>query len=612
MLELRFTFLTELLGEDDEDYRKILSRSVALGIGIMIYHDLKGVYCVADELFSLYGLSCLLVYFDNFVKPVECLLPGPYEKLDWHRGSAHGCYATDSTAEWYARSCSNSQPDLGVKMEDPSTHNACAQNKGSHIESAPASLCMQQGLSGIILGHAANQMKDVVNTDIHISEAGPQDFLRDPSQIPGDNLQSSSLQKAPKSSNKVKPLRAKSWKMKVTKQGRKNQNVVTIGNAQRAAKKARSKLLGQGNAVTFEKVVELMLQNCPSLKNLGFHIDDVPSLQELVESELKVNNAILSHLAVRNVTTLYDLNQDILSTEGVATFNELRIGPLAFHPLIIEHFHPPKRLYRISSEEVMGYLSDYVGKDVARNIELQYFLSYIKKRRNFPSKNKLGVRFQNFGLLVSQIRCQKLGLCTIKSPVTRPREEKLEERLRSESHRFSETILEPNNDSEDIQFMKLSSREEFCTYHLNTHQMAIGNRLGEGIVFHHLVDRYGSKHVTWVNAETESGLPYDIIVNELQGQSLILVKLTWTKEDDCFEISDYEWEMATNKDRNFIIIRVFLSDVSGFVRLVWFPNPSKLCEEGKIKLSLAAPQYQPVGVDEKSGFYRCYEVQDGF
>ena len=42
--------------------------------------------------------------------------------------------------------------------------------------------------------------------------------------------------------------------------------------------------------------------------------------------------------------TLYDLELSLVKRESVATFEELVLGPLLKHPLVIQHFNPPPHL----------------------------------------------------------------------------------------------------------------------------------------------------------------------------------------------------------------------------------------------------------------------------
>lgn len=43
-------------------------------------------------------------------------------------------------------------------------------------------------------------------------------------------------------------------------------------------------------------------------------------------------------MAAQRITTLYDLEVAILKNEGVEQFEELDLGPLMKHPLIIHYF----------------------------------------------------------------------------------------------------------------------------------------------------------------------------------------------------------------------------------------------------------------------------------
>ncbi|MCO5599437.1 hypothetical protein L7F22_053541 [Adiantum nelumboides] len=121
-------------------------------------------------------------------------------------------------------------------------------------------------------------------------------------------------------------------------------------------------------------------------------------------------------------------------------------------------------------------------------------------------------------------------------------------------------------------------------------QALLTGRLGEAVVFNHLMEKYGTNHVNWINAETERGLPYDIVVEEFDGlQVHIVVKSTCSANKDWFEISSQEWEFAVQAGEKFMITRVFFSQLSGSARFVWLRNPVKLCQDKRVRLALIAP-----------------------
>ncbi|KAM0899027.1 hypothetical protein ACQ4PT_021575 [Festuca glaucescens] len=114
-------------------------------------------------------------------------------------------------------------------------------------------------------------------------------------------------------------------------------------------------------------------------------------------------------------------------------------------------------------------------------------------------------------------------------------------------------------------------------------------RVGEALVYKHFVDRLGSKNVNWVNGETESGLPYDLVIT--RGDDLIQyveVKATTSSNKDWFYITAREWQFALEKGDDFTIARVLMSgEKKASIKLL--KNPHKLCKKKKLYLALLMP-----------------------
>jgi hypothetical protein len=136
-----------------------------------------------------------------------------------------------------------------------------------------------------------------------------------------------------------------------------------------------------------------------------------------------------------------------------------------------------------------------------------------------------------------------------------------------------------------------SDREQLSIGVPNEQQQFLTGRLGEAVVYNHLLEKHGAGSVKWMNAESESGFPSDIVIDGNDGQKVLVeVKTTWSEDKDWFEISCNEWEMASKVGERYIIIRVFLGSNSASPRFLWLPNLSKLCQDRVIKLALVLPQ----------------------
>ena len=115
----------------------------------------------------------------------------------------------------------------------------------------------------------------------------------------------------------------------------------------------------------------------------------------------QVNSYIHCHVAVRKVTTLYDLSLEIAQNEGVQDFEYLGLGPISLLPLVIQYFSPAggPELHKITAVDVLDYLAEYTKKCNGK-VEVEPFLSSIAMLRSVPSPQHLGVRLQNFGYVL--------------------------------------------------------------------------------------------------------------------------------------------------------------------------------------------------------------------
>lgn len=114
-------------------------------------------------------------------------------------------------------------------------------------------------------------------------------------------------------------------------------------------------------------------------------------------------------------------------------------------------------------------------------------------------------------------------------------------------------------------------------------------RLGELIAFQHFCERHGKESVEWVNEDSETGLPYDIIL-ALEGAKAfeyIEVKATRSVDKHWFSISAQEWEFAASEGESFSVAHVVLAETSSRIRM--FRDPVELCRSGKLRLAILMP-----------------------
>lgn len=170
-------------------------------------------------------------------------------------------------------------------------------------------------------------------------------------------------------------------------------------------------------------------------------MQQIPSLFQLMLVEGKVNAFIHCFVGVRRITSLRDLDVEICKNEGVQRFDELELGPLLRHPLVIHYFLVPpetKEIVDITSEQIISYLVEYMDKVKHKSIKPEEFLDFIAEKRSLPVKEKLGVRIQNLRMHVTSIReARKVEESTLskyiqsmkKTPKERNTEGKMSEQL---------------------------------------------------------------------------------------------------------------------------------------------------------------------------------------
>jgi hypothetical protein len=117
-------------------------------------------------------------------------------------------------------------------------------------------------------------------------------------------------------------------------------------------------------------------------------------------------------------------------------------------------------------------------------------------------------------------------------------------------------------------------------------QLLRTGRVGEALAYKHFVDQLGSNNVRWMNGETESGLPYDLVIT--RGGNLteyVEVKATTKSNKRWFYITTREWQFALEKGDEFTIARIVLSDEKK-VSIKLLKNPHKLCQKKRLHLAL--------------------------
>ncbi|CAI8618591.1 unnamed protein product [Vicia faba] len=232
-----------------------------------------------------------------------------------------------------------------------------------------------------------------------------------------------------------------------------------IAMAENASSKACRDILAAGDSVSAWKVSQkaLLTLQVDSLNSLGIKMQQVPTLHRLMLTEGKVNAFIHCFVGVRRITSLYDLEVALCNNEGVGSFEELGLGPLLRHPLVIHYFSirsDVTQVFKITSEEIIQFLSKFLDASKAKAvIGIEEFLEFIATKRSVERRELLGIRIQNLGMHITAIReAKKAEESTL---------EKCLKTLRSKSDKFRNCLISSSQKKQlDERFSTIAQRVE--------------------------------------------------------------------------------------------------------------------------------------------------------
>ena len=136
---------------------------------------------------------------------------------------------------------------------------------------------------------------------------------------------------------------------------------------------------------------------------------EIPAWSEFSKAHGRIEELIKVFCRMSPVTSLYELEQAIVSTEGVDNYEALHLGPLLRHPLVQNFFKPPTDLEsipNITSFKMYKHLSEFVNKRSNRSERqsLEEFLEFMQKRERLESVYHLCVRITSFPLAVQVLQ----------------------------------------------------------------------------------------------------------------------------------------------------------------------------------------------------------------
>ncbi|KAF8116207.1 hypothetical protein N665_0020s0060 [Sinapis alba] len=190
-------------------------------------------------------------------------------------------------------------------------------------------------------------------------------------------------------------------------------NVEDVVRIDKAVMETRRSLVAAGENVSSIRVSQSVLaqiQQPDSQRSLGMQMQDVPSLRQLMTLEGKIYAFIHCFIGARGIVTLHDLEVAICRNEYVACFDDLKLGPLLRHPLVLLYFPSISGStgpVQITSEEIISFLDSYLSTYGMDDVKLDDFLDYVAEKKSVTGKEKLGVRIQSLRMYVSFIQDAK-------------------------------------------------------------------------------------------------------------------------------------------------------------------------------------------------------------
>ena len=154
-----------------------------------------------------------------------------------------------------------------------------------------------------------------------------------------------------------------------------------------------------------------LLQNLLRQSGRAISSRDIPAWSEFSKTHGRVEELIKVFCRMSPITSLYELEQAIMSTESVENYEALHLGPLLRHPLVQDFFKPPRDLESIpdiTSFKIYKHLSDFINKRSRRDGQqsLEEFLEYMQKKEMQESVYHLCVRITSFPLAIQVLHDQ--------------------------------------------------------------------------------------------------------------------------------------------------------------------------------------------------------------
>ena len=142
------------------------------------------------------------------------------------------------------------------------------------------------------------------------------------------------------------------------------------------------------------------------LRDLGIrYVDDVNFVHELLKLQGRVSSYIQAYCSIFTISSYYDLKECLQEfTPETGNFLDLNLGPLSKQPLVHKYFKLPKdyKVPKITGAQVWMHLKDFMtDRDLwTGQVDLNEFITYLKKTYEVPTPYHLGIRVQSLPLAI--------------------------------------------------------------------------------------------------------------------------------------------------------------------------------------------------------------------
>ncbi|XP_020867924.1 uncharacterized protein LOC9328515 [Arabidopsis lyrata subsp. lyrata] len=256
---------------------------------------------------------------------------------------------------------------------------------------------------------------------------------------------------------------------------------VEVMRIDKAINNTRKSLIAAGENVSSTRVSQSVLEQLQAddiWRSLGIQMQDVPSLRQLMALEGKIIAFIHCFIGARGIVTLHDLEVAICRNEFVGCFDDLGLGPLLQHPLVLLYFPSisgSTAPVQITSEELISFLDSFLKTYDMDDVKLDEFLDFVAEEKAVTSKDKLGVRIQSLRMYVSFIQNAKRQEGeTLKILLTGlhqkyhilPSKKQQQDKDYCGKHTRFNSLSSEDNDSADYEVENVNSCDQFssCPY----------------------------------------------------------------------------------------------------------------------------------------------------